>query len=132
MECGSVRRAVWLAALRHCALAVLATVVLVTAARAHPLNAKTIADVQCLIVGTRPATSSDQRVRLSGEMIAAYFLGRVDSRSSSADLEALLRREATKMTASEFRNAAQRCGTEFAARGAEITRIGKRLEKVGR
>ena len=65
-------------------------------------------------------------------MLAIYFPGRIDGRSPNAGLQKLLKREAKKMTASEFNGAASRCGMEFSKRGAEITRIGKTLEQFGR
>jgi hypothetical protein len=65
-------------------------------------------------------------------MLAIYFLGRIDGRTPNADLQELLRRGAKRMTASEFRDAASRCGMEFSRRGAEITRIGKTLEQLGK
>lgn len=92
----------------------------------------TSADVQCLVVATRLAASSDQRQKLAGTMLAIYFLGRIDGRTPNADLQELLRRGAKRMTASEFRDAASRCGMEFSRRGAEITRIGKTLEQLGK
>ena len=100
-------------------------------AKAVPASA-TSADILCLVVGTRLAASSDQRQKLAGTMLAIYFLGRIDGRSPNADLQELLKRDAKKMTASELRGAASRCGTEFSRRGAEITRVGKTLEQLGK
>ena len=65
-------------------------------------------------------------------MLAIYFLGRIDGRSPGVDLQELLKREAKKMTASEFGSATDRCGAEMSARGEEINRIGKTLEQVGK
>lgn len=90
----------------------------------------TIADVQCLVVGARLASSPDQQQKLTGSMLAIYFLGRIDGRSPTVDLQELLKREAKKLTGSEFGSAASRCGAELSARGAEINRIGKTLEQL--
>jgi hypothetical protein len=65
-------------------------------------------------------------------MLLSYFLGRIDGRSPHADLEALIAREAGKMTASELKAAASRCGTEFSARGVKVTKISKDLARLGR
>lgn len=100
--------------------------------RAVAANEQTMADVQCIVVGARLSESADQRQRISGEMLLTYFLGRIDGRSPNADLEAMIGREAQKMTASGFAKAARRCGTEFSARGAEFVRIGKALEQLGK
>lgn len=100
--------------------------------RAAAANERTIADVQCIVVGARLSESADQKQRLSGEMLLTYFLGRVDGRSPNVDLETMIGREAQKMTTSDFAKAARRCGTEFAARGIEFVRIGKALEQLGK
>lgn len=114
-----------------CILGALLFLISVAPATAGSVSS-TSADIQCLIVGARLAASSDQRQRLAGTMLSIYFLGRVDGRSPSADLQKLLKREIKKMTASEFRSAGSRCGMEFSRRGAEITRIGKALERLGK
>lgn len=101
-------------------------------AEAGPVKVKTVADAQCMVVGARLAESPNPRLRFSGEMLLSYFLGRIDGRSPKVDLEALVKREGSEMMASSFRRWAHRCGAEFSARGAEITRIGKDLERSGK
>lgn len=100
--------------------------------RAGAANERTVADVQCIVVGARLSESADQKQRLSGEMLLTYFLGRIDGRSPNADLETMIGREAQKMTPSDFAKAARRCGAEFSARGVEFVRIGKALERLGK
>lgn len=122
----------WSHALRSTALILIMSSVFAAAGKVGAANARTVADVQCILVGARLSDSSDQRQRLSGEMLLTYFLGRVDGRSPGVDLESFLTREAQKMTTSDFAKAARRCGMEFSARGAEIVRIGKTLEQLGK
>ena len=126
----SLRRCARVAALRYYAFAVISSSLAVAVPRAEAANPQTIADVQCMVVGARLSESADQRQRMSGEMLLTYFLGRIDGRSPSADLEALMKRVG-KMSESDFGRAAKRCGTEFSARGAEIVRIGKSLSQLG-
>lgn len=104
----------------------------VSSARAKPENPMTVADARCMVVGARFAESPDQRLKISGEMLLSYFLGRIDGRSPHVDLESLIAREAGKMTTSDLKDAARRCGTEFSARGVEITHIGKDLARMGK
>jgi hypothetical protein len=104
----------------------------ITTVEADSINANSIADAQCMVVGARLSESPNPRLRFSGEMLLSYFLGRIDGRSPHVDLEGLIEREAKKMTATDLRNAVRRCGTEFSARGAQITRIGKDLERSGK
>jgi len=108
------------------------TCVLAASGRAGAANARTVGDVQCIVVGARLSDSADQKQRLSGVMLVTYFLGRIDGRSPNADLEKMIEREAKKMNTSDFAKAARRCGTEFSARGVELVRIGKALEQLGK
>lgn len=98
----------------------------------NPIGPKTVADVQCVVVGARLSGSQNQTQSHAAEMLLSYFLGRIDGRSPHANLEVLVEREAGKMTASDFSNWARRCGVEFSARGMEITRIGRDLQRSGK
>lgn len=111
------------------ALGITLLTTLSTSAYAQPPS-ETIADIQCLVVGARLSASPGQK--LVGSMMAIYFLGRIDGRSPTVDLQALLKIEAGKLTGSEFGSAASRCGAELSARGAEINRIGRTLEQLGK
>lgn len=111
----------------------LAVVIMMTMlGEARAASQQTVADVQCIVVGARLSASSDQRLKLSAQMLLAYYLGRIDGRSMKIDLDALIQREAENMTSADFRSAARRCGTEFSDRGAEIVRIGKSLTQLGK
>jgi len=116
-----------LTVLRRIALPTVALCMLSAVARADTANTRTVADAQCLVVGARLSASSDPQQRVPGQMILMYYLGRIDGRSPNTDLEALIKTETQKMTASELQSAAGRCGKEFSARGEEIVRIGKSL-----
>lgn len=133
MTCHNLIRRVGVAARCSCALAMMfVACMFVPTAKADPANLQTMADVQCLLVGERLVASTDQRQELLGNMLAIYFLGRIDDRSPSVNLEGLLKKESKDMTTSKFGVTANRCGKELAVRGMEITRIGKRLEQLGR
>jgi hypothetical protein len=127
----NLRRGLGATALRYCALMSIAFCASVTSAKASTAGDQTIADVQCVVIGARLSSSSDQRQQASGVTLLVYFLGRVQGRSPNIDLEALIKREAKKMTASDLSDAARRCGTELSAQGAEITKIGKSLSQIG-
>lgn len=43
--------------------------------RACAANGRTIADVQCIVVGARLSESADQKQRLSGKILLTYFFG---------------------------------------------------------
>lgn len=81
-----------------------------------------------MVVGARLSASTDPQQKVPGQMILMYYLGRIDGRSPSADLKALIKTETRKMTPSDLQSAATRCGRQFAARGEEVVQIGKSLD----
>ncbi len=102
-------------------------VMLGRAAVAETLDEATVADAQCVVVGVRFSSMSDQSKRSSGQILMIYFLGRIEGRSPKVALEALVEHEANKMTASKFEESVRRCGTELTVQGEKISRIGKNL-----
>lgn len=126
MSCHRLRRGAHLAALGCC---ILSASWLGMTARADPVNTQTVADAQCMVVGARLSASSDPQQRVPGQMIVMYYLGRIDGRSPHADLESLIKDQTRKMTASDLKNAAGRCGKEFSARGEAVVQVGKSLTR---
>jgi hypothetical protein len=101
------------------------------AANLHAAAPDPIPDIRCIVAGARLLQSADQAQQLSGQMILAYFLGRVDGRFPKAELEKLIKAEATKMSSGDFKSAVSQCGATFSARATEIVRIGKELARLG-
>jgi hypothetical protein len=115
-----------------CGIVIAMSFVTVVPAAAANADDSLLADVQCLLVGTRLESASNGQLRLSGTLLTMYFLGRIDGRAPTADLQKLVLEEATKTSADGLRSAMRRCGKELSARGAEVTQIGKNLQKQGR
>lgn len=114
-----------------CALGLVLSISLTRPAHAAP-PVETVADMQCVVVGVRLAGSADQHQGLSGTMLAIYFLGRIDGRSPTVDLQQLLVEEVKNMSDAALKVAATRCGAELSRRGVEITRIGQKVEALGK
>lgn len=114
-----------------CVLGILFLICQTSSAEAGP-PAATVADVQCLVIGMRFASSPDQQQKLSGTMLTIYFLGRIDGRTPTVDLQELLVQQVKNMNEAALKNAATRCGAELSTRGVEITRIGHTLEELGK
>lgn len=128
MSCHGLCRGACVAGLCGCVLAAGVLSMPATAVRADPANTQTAADAQCMVVGARLSASSDPQEKVPGQMILMYYLGRIDGRSPKTDLKTLLTNETQRMTQSELKNAATRCGKEFSARGEDIVRIGKAID----
>jgi hypothetical protein len=92
-------------------------------------DADTIADVRCVAVGIRSAALPDSHQKSAGLLMALYFIGRLDGRDPTLDLEARLTEQLAKMTAADFTTEAARCGSTLSTKGAQITRVGQDLLK---
>lgn len=91
--------------------------------RAAASDGQTIADVRCVVVGIRMIEMTAPQQRAAGMMLAVYYLGRLDAGSQYAHTDRLIEQEARKMTSTEFRADAVRCGEALQSKGAEIQRI---------
>jgi hypothetical protein len=95
-------------------------------------DTETIADVHCIIVGLRFSGMEDPNQRTAGSMLSIYYIGRLDGRVRELDLEELIVKEAGTMTNRDlFAAEAKRCGATLAARGKEITQLGKDIVERG-
>jgi hypothetical protein len=92
-------------------------------------DADTVADLRCVAVGIRSAALPDSHQKSAGLLMALHFIGRVDGRDPTIDLEARLSEQLSKMTAADFTTEAARCGNTLSSKGAQITRLGQDLIK---
>ena len=90
---------------------------------------ETVADVQCVIVGARLSELGDPNQRLTAGMLMIYYLGRLDGRVPSFEIESLVDKEIDKMTPGIFAHETRRCSDEFSAKGIEVTRIGHEISR---
>jgi hypothetical protein len=93
----------------------------------HAQDAEAVANIRCLIVGAQLSKSPDATRRSVGMMEVMYYLGRLEKHLQMSDLEALIERESSKMTATELAAEAVRCGTILAEKGQLLQRIGNSL-----
>jgi len=89
------------------------------------------ADVRCLIVMLRLQASSNETAKSSSLLGSMYYLGKLDGRAPSLDLEAALIEQFGKMQAADTKNEAVRCGNEMSTRGQAFEKIGEDLSKKG-
>lgn len=96
--------------------------------QAKAQDAETTADVRCIAVGIRVPASLQQS---TGTMVVLYFLGRLDGRVPKLDLEDLLTKEISRMTATDYVSEAVRCGGALTLRGQQLVQIGKNMTERG-
>jgi len=107
------------------------TIVLIAAAAvgraAQAADDVAAADVRCLAVATVLSSNADPNVKNAGLMAALYYLGRVDGRQPTLDLEARLKQAYEQMSLQDVQAEARRCGAELGVRGKAVSEIGARL-----
>jgi hypothetical protein len=99
---------------------------------AYSLSPDITGDIRCFVAAINLLqTTPDSAVRTAAFSSALYYLGRLDGRNQTLDLETLLVAESWKMTQSDMRLELQKCGNALSARGAVITAIGQKLTHSG-
>ena len=110
-----------------CSLA-LALTVSVCAAPAHSLSPDLTVDIRCFVAAINLMQATpDSTARSAAFSSALYYLGRLDGRNPTLNLEELIVAESQKMTQSDIRSELQRCGKALSARGTVVTVIGQKL-----
>lgn len=118
--------------MRNSWLNLLMGILMLTSMQASAQDAETIADIRCLIVGVKLAGMADPAQRLTGTMASLYYVGRLDGRVPTLDIEDLIIKEIAVMTTSDYGSEAKRCGASITDKGQEITRIGNDMIVRGR
>ena len=84
-------------------------------AAAAPEDPKTTIDIRCVIVGGALAQSSDPDLQSLGRASLFYFMGRIQGRGDTENLDARILDIASKMTADDLKTQSQTCGAMFTA-----------------
>ncbi len=92
-------------------------------------DADTIADVRCVAVGVRSAEKPDSHLKSTGTLLVLYYIGRLDGRNPTLDIEKLLTEQVAKMTDADYATEAARCSKDLTQKGAQITRLGEDMQK---
>jgi hypothetical protein len=89
-------------------------------------------DLRCAAIGLMLAASSDEAQQNAGTMIAVHYIGKLQGRDQSIDLEEELFQ--FSLVATEVGMAADqvRCGTEFQTLGYDMIRMGENLQRRAR
>jgi hypothetical protein len=107
---------------------VLAAILLVFLTKASfSQDADTSADLQCLVAIMETGPQIDKVAPGSSQVAAMYFLGRIDGRAPTLDLEKAIRRVAASMSRKDISAADMRCGKQLTARGQTMQAIGEHL-----
>jgi hypothetical protein len=90
---------------------------------AHAENFPPPADIRCVIVAMQISISNDANQRTGGNMLAMYYVGRLDQYPAKAIEDAIFK-ELPAMTPELFKSEADRCGRILMEKGQVLTQIG--------
>jgi hypothetical protein len=90
-------------------------------------DSDTVADIRCVAVGIRDAELPNSTQKSTGTLLVLYYLGRLDGRNPTLDLEKLLAEQIAKMTDADYATESRRCGQILSTKGAQITHLGDDL-----
>jgi hypothetical protein len=116
---------------RYVCLSIFAGLFLSLSMYARAQDSETIDDVRCVVVGLKMGGTEDASQQSAALMLTLYYIGRIDGRVPKLDFETLLAKETVKMTPTEFKNEAKRCGGHLSLKGEQITKIGKDMTELG-
>jgi hypothetical protein len=92
-------------------------------------DADTMADIRCVAVGMHFAEAPDSHQKSTGTLLVLYYMGRLDGRAPSLNIEKLLSEQIDKMTAADYNTEATRCSQDLAEKGAQIKQLGEAMQK---
>lgn len=110
--------------------ALVALVVLASAGSARAADDDTRADVRCVLA--MYALMRNPSMTANAFSAALFFTGRLEGRDSKIDVEAELKKELARMSASDYGHEIQRCGDEAKTRSTLLQTVGTGLAAGGK
>lgn len=110
-------------------IAALAATAMFWPVMAHADDTDNDADLKCMILGVELAASPDPQLQGPGQLTALYFMGRLNGRAPSQDLQAKIIAQAKAMSPGDISTAAQACSTTLAAAGKSLADISQAMAK---
>jgi hypothetical protein len=93
---------------------------------AHAENLPPPADIRCVIVAMQISISNDTNQRTGGNMLAMYYVGRLDQYPAKAIEDAIFK-ELPAMTPELFKSEADRCGRILMEKSQVLAQIGNSI-----
>jgi hypothetical protein len=112
---------------RHHCLSVLLAASAILSLQVRAQDSDSVADIRCVAVGIRDAELPNSTQKSTGTLLVLYYVGRLDGRNPTLDLEKLLAEQIAKMTDVDYATESRRCGQSLATKGAQITHLGEAL-----
>ena len=84
-------------------------------AGAPPSSDPTVNDMRCIVVAGALLQSDDEQMKSVGRASLFYYLGRLQGRGDTANMNARVVGEAAKMTEDDIKTQSKTCGATFTA-----------------
>jgi hypothetical protein len=108
-------------------IAILAAALLAPAAAQANSEDDMQADIRCVLA--MYATSRNPQYAQGAGVALLYYVGRIEGRDPTLDLAGAMKKEALRMTASDYSFNARRCGDEVKAKGEALKATGQSLQQ---
>jgi hypothetical protein len=89
---------------------VLASMLILFSIPIRAQDSDSIAHVRCVVIALKLAAMPTATQQSAGMMAFLYYIGRLEGRVPRLDVEDLIVREVSTMTAADYSSEAQRCG----------------------
>lgn len=96
---------------------------------ANAASPESVDDARCFIAAVSLLQSPNNVTRAGAATSALYYLGRLDGREPSIDLEKLILAESKRMSPEDLRSELRRCGQALSIRAKVVSTIGQKLSK---
>jgi hypothetical protein len=113
--------------IRNCCLPVLLGAAAMVWRPVLAQDSDNVADVRCVAVGMREAELPNSTQKSTGTLLVLYYVGRLDGRNPTLDLEKLLAEQIAKMTDADYAAESRRCSQTLSTKGAQISHLGEDL-----
>ena len=100
----------------------------ISIAASPAIDAETTKDVRCLVAVASLANSEDESAKMAAIVGSQYFLGRIDGRQPTLDLETAIRTEAARLDEAAIKGLLLSCGGLMKSRGAALQSIGEGMQ----
>jgi hypothetical protein len=98
-------------------------------ADAAPSGDPTLADMRCIVVAGALLQADDEQMRSVGRASLFYYLGRLEGRGETANMDARIVDQAAKMTEDDIKTQSKSCGAMFTAAAQSLQELNNAFEQ---
>ena len=94
-----------------------------------PSSDPTINDMRCIVVAAALVSADDEQMKSLGRANLFYFLGRLDGRGDTANMDARIIEQASKMTEDDVKTQSKACGATFTGAAQSLQGLSNAFEQ---